>query len=131
MGLFNNLFGNNKKTGETSKNTLSWIALTTTDQLEEIADKSQSRTQMIFKHSTTCGTSRMVLNMFGNDIIHESDKADLYYLDLHSFRDLSNEVGKRFKVVHQSPQLLIIRNGVVVAHDSHGGIIEIDLNKYL
>jgi bacillithiol system protein YtxJ len=131
MSLLDNLFGSTKKTEETSKNTWSWIPLTTIEQLEEIVQKSLSRTQMIFKHSTTCGTSRMVLNMFGKDITNESDKADLYYLDLHRFRDLSNEVGKRFKVAHQSPQLLIIRNGIVIAHDSHGGIIEIDLNKYL
>ncbi|MCJ7466258.1 MAG: bacillithiol system redox-active protein YtxJ [Maribacter sp.] len=131
MSMFNNLFGSKKKMEETSKNTVSWIALTTSEQLDEIAQKSLSRTQMIFKHSTICGTSRMVLNRFGKDITHDKDKADLYYLDLHRFRELSNEVGKRFKVLHQSPQLLIIRNGIVVAHDSHGGIIEIDLNKYL
>ncbi len=129
--MFNSLFGNKKKTEETAKGKGLWVNLTTFDQLGEIAEKSFSVTQIIFKHSTTCGTSRMVLNMFENQMNDIRDKAEFYYLDLHRFRDLSDAVGKRFNVLHQSPQLLIIRNGVVVAHDSHAGIMDIALNKFL
>ena len=57
--------------------------------------------------------------------------ADLYYLDLLNFRDVSNEVGYKFQVMHQSPQLLIIKNGVAVAHASHGAINDINLEKYI
>ncbi len=129
--MFNSLFGNKKKNEETAKGKVLWIDLTTFDQLEEITEKSFFKTQMIFKHSTTCGTSRMVLNMFENQINDVLEKADFYYLDLHRYRDLSDAVGKRFNVLHQSPQLLIMRNGAVVAHDSHGGIMDIALNKFL
>ena len=48
-----------------------------------------------------------------------------------SFRDVSNQVGYKFQVIHQSPQLLFIKNGVVVAHESHGAINEIDLSRFL
>ncbi|GAB4158308.1 MAG: hypothetical protein Tsb0033_11290 [Winogradskyella sp.] len=57
--------------------------------------------------------------------------ADLYYLDLLSYRDVSNEVGYKFQVMHQSPQLLVIRNGVAVAHASHGAINDMDLAKFI
>jgi bacillithiol system protein YtxJ len=33
--------------------------------------------------------------------------------------------------MHESPQLLVIKNGVVVAHDSHGGVNAIDLNSFI
>ncbi len=47
-------------------------------------------------------------------MILSKDEFDLYYLDLHSNREVSNETGYKFQVMHQSPQLLVIRNGVVV-----------------
>ncbi len=130
MGMFNSLFGNKNRVEKKMEAPLPWIALTSEDQLEEISEKSITRTQMIFKHSTTCGTSRMVLNMFGKGFNFKDNAIDLYYLDLHAHRNISDDIAQKFKIRHQSPQLLVIRNGEVVAHDSHGGIIDIDLNKY-
>ena len=48
-----------------------------------------------------------------------------------SFRDVSNQVGYKFQVIHQSPQLLIIKNGVVVAHESHGAINEMNISNWI
>ncbi|MFH6604165.1 bacillithiol system redox-active protein YtxJ [Maribacter algicola] len=125
--MFGKLFGK-KDIGETKENIkIPWVPLTSTEQLDEIIDKSALRTQMLFKHSTTCGISRMVLNRFGKNFDFKENQVDLYYLDLHSFRGLSNEIASRFQVAHQSPQLLVVKNGVVVAHDSHGGINDLDL----
>ena len=98
--------------------------------LDEIAEKSKGKTQLIFKHSTRCGISRMVMNQFVSACDVDSN-ADLYYLDLLNYRDVSNEVGYKFQVMHQSPQLLVIRNGVVVAHASHGSINEMDLVSFV
>ncbi|NNE75600.1 MAG: DUF2847 family protein, partial [Pricia sp.] len=53
------------------------------------------------------------------------------FLDLHKFRQLSGEIGNRFNVRHQSPQLLVIKNGEVAVHDSHGAITEINLENYI
>jgi len=96
-----------------------------------LAQKSKAKTQIIFKHSTSCGISRMVIKMFNSTYPVTSEQADLYYLDLHAYREVSNETGYHFQVIHQSPQLLIIRNSVVVAHASHGAISGIDLEKYI
>ena len=71
------------------------------------------------------------MNMFKSSYNYSENQIDLYYLDLLSFREVSNGVAEKFKVMHQSPQLLVIRNGSVVAHDSHGSINEISLEKYL
>ncbi len=121
-------FFKKKENGDGKENTrIPWIPLTSREQLDEIIDKSEVRTQMLFKHSTTCGISRMVLNRFGKNFDFKENQVDLYYLDLHSFRGLSNDIASRFRVAHQSPQLLVVKNGVVVAHDSHGGINDLDL----
>ncbi|MDT0607298.1 bacillithiol system redox-active protein YtxJ [Croceitalea rosinachiae] len=130
MGLFNDLFGA-KSDLKKEKRSLPWVPLTSKEQLATIIEKSKSRPQAIFKHSTTCGISRMVLNMFTDNYATNSDQIDIYFLDLHAYRDVSNEVGIRFQVLHQSPQLLIIKNGVAVSHASHGAISEVDLEQYV
>lgn len=127
MGIFNKIFGNENQPKE--KKVLPWIPLTTVAALDTIEDKSKGKTQVIFKHSTRCGISSMVMNQFVASFDVDAN-LDLYYLDLLNYRDVSNEAGYKFQVMHQSPQLLVIKNGVTVAHASHGAINEIDLNKY-
>ncbi len=129
MGLFNKLFGGNSEPKE--EKVLPWIPLSSIQQLKLIADKSKTKPQFIFKHSTRCGISRMVINQFVDSYNLTEQDADLYYLDLLSHRDVSNEVGYKFQVLHQSPQLLVIKNGVTVAHASHGGINEIDVERFV
>ncbi len=130
MGLFKNMFGGSSPKESKESEKLPWIALQSLEQLNEIEEKSKTKTQLIFKHSTTCGISRMVINMFKDNYDFSEEDFDLYYLDLHAYRDVSNETGFKFQVLHQSPQLLVIKNGVAVAHSSHGAISEIDLNIY-
>ncbi|MFS4491503.1 bacillithiol system redox-active protein YtxJ [Maribacter sp. 2308TA10-17] len=131
MGVFGGLFGGKGNKEKKEEKTIPWIALTSLEQLEEIEKKSISKPQFIFKHSTTCGISRMVINMFKSSYELTENQADLYYLDLHAFRDVSNETGYRFQVMHQSPQLLVIKNGTVVSHASHGAIAEVNLDQFI
>ena len=129
MGFIDKLFGSSKEVKE--EKVLPWIPLNDLKQLNHIEEKSKTKTQVIFKHSTRCGISRMVINQFVNNYNLTEKDLDLYYLDLLSFRDISDEVGYKFQVLHQSPQLLIIKSGVVVAHESHGAINSIDLGRFL
>ena len=129
MGLINKLFGGSNEPKE--EKVLPWIPLSQLQQLKLIKDKSKTKTQVVFKHSTRCGISRMVMNQFiANYELTEQD-LDLYFLDLLSHRDVSNEIGYEFQVMHQSPQILIIKNGVAVANASHGAINEVDLNRFI
>ncbi len=129
MGFINKLFGGSSEPKE--EKVLPWIALNSLEQLNDISKKSRAKTQVIFKHSTRCGISRMVMNQFVDAYDLEHNNLDLYYLDLLNYREVSNEVGYKFQVMHQSPQLLVIRNGSAVAHASHGGINEIDLSRFV
>lgn len=125
--MFKKLFGSKEPKEE---KVLPWIPLTTVEQLGAISEKSKTKTQLIFKHSTRCGISRMVINQF-SELYDVDSNADLYYLDLLNYREVSNEVGYQFQVLHQSPQLLVIKNGVAVAHASHGGINDMDLTQLI
>ena len=73
----------------------------------------------------------MVMNQFVGNYNFNEEQLDLYYLDLLNYRDVSNEVGYKFQVMHESPQLLVLKNGVVVAHANHGAINDIDLNRFI
>jgi bacillithiol system protein YtxJ len=130
MGLFKNLFGNSRDQPKKEPNEVPWRPLVAVNQLDQIVEDSNHKTQIIFKHSTTCGISRMVLNTFNANYDFSKDQFGLYYLDLHSYREVSNETGYKFQIMHQSPQLLVIRNGIVVADASHGSINAIDLSTY-
>ena len=126
MGFLKNIFGSAEPKEE---KVLPWIPLSDIQQLEHISNKSKTKTQVIFKHSTRCGISRMAMNQFveGYDLTEKD--LDLCFLDLLAYREVSNEVGYTFQVMHESPQLLVIKNGVVVAHASHGAINNIDLQQ--
>jgi len=131
MGLFNNMFGSKSDNTPKDEKKIQWIPLASIDQLDEIVSKSSGTPQVIFKHSTSCGISRMVLNMLTSSYTLEPGNMDMYFLDLLANRNVSNAVAEKFQVMHQSPQMLIIKNGVVVAHDSHGAINEMELEKYI
>jgi bacillithiol system protein YtxJ len=129
MGLINALFGDSSK--DDKKEPLPWIPLTSEDQIGEIKAKSKTKPQFIFKHSTRCGISRMTLSQFEAIFQQQEMDVDLYFLDLLAFRSLSNQVSDIFQVMHQSPQLLIIKNGVVVAHESHSAINNLHFKQYV
>jgi len=128
MGLFDKLFNSSSETVD--KKELHWILLNSINQLDDIKYKSSTKTQIIFKHSTRCGTSRMVLKQFERDYIFSENEMDIYFLDLIAYRDVSNEIASQFNVFHESPQLLVVKNRVVVAHSSHGSINNINLDQF-
>ena len=129
MSLFNSLFGSSEEKKETGSK-INWIPLQFVGQLDEIAAISDQKPAIIFKHSTRCSISRFALKQFEKEYSLE-DKVDAYFLDLIEYRDVSNEIANRFKVVHQSPQLLLIKNGQSVYDASHSDIDAGDLAERL
>lgn len=120
MSVFNYIFG---KSGNQNsvESKINWIPLTFMGQLDEIVAFSNQKPVVIFKHSTRCSISRMALKQFENEFDLE-DSVDVYFLDLLEYRDISNEVASRFGVYHQSPQLLLIKEGKSVYDVSHSDI---------
>lgn len=129
MGILNRILGNKQKVEE--ETFVNWIPFNSLDQINIIKELSKSETILIFKHSTRCGISKMVIKRFEKLFEISMSNIKVYYLDLLSYRNISDEVGYIFQVQHQSPQLLIIRNKVAVKHASHYDITSLSLKKYL
>lgn len=101
---------------------LDWHELTTLEQLDDIVEASKSQTVAVFKHSTTCGISHHIKTNLEEDWDFSTGDVKFYYLDLLAYRSISNEIANRFGVVHQSPQVVVLRNGEAVDNWSHYGI---------
>lgn len=125
MTLFSSLFGNSENQNS-SESKMNWIQLTDLGQLNEISLLSNEKPVIIFKHSTRCSISRMALKQFENEFV-SNDEVEVYFLDLLEHRDISNEIATRFNVYHQSPQLLLIKEGKSVYDVSHSDIDALEL----
>lgn len=102
---------------------MNWNKLTQADQLEEIKTLSFEKPVLIFKHSTRCSISSMSLDrLLRNWKFEDEEKVVPFYLDLISFRNLSDLVEEKFGVPHESPQVILIQNGQVIYENSHFGI---------
>jgi bacillithiol system protein YtxJ len=99
---------------------MKWIELLSEDQLEKICGESTVQPVVIFKHSTRCNISSMAKSRLERS--EAPQNITFYYLDLIRFRNISNKIAEMFGVHHESPQVLLIRNGQCVYDESHGSI---------
>ena len=99
---------------------MKWIALKSPDQLEALRAESKNQPVIIFKHSTRCSISLTALNRLERNWKEEEmTSTKPYYLDLLSYREISRSIADLFGVEHQSPQVIVLKNGEAVFHKSH------------
>lgn len=108
---------------------MTWTQLNNLEQLADI--KSAEGYSVIFKHSTRCSVSMMARKRFEYEWDAIPEGTSLYFLDLIKHRDVSNAIAEQFNVYHESPQLLLIRNGECIYETSHGEISAEDLADQL
>ncbi len=108
---------------------MNWKALNDLEQLESIKAASYTTPQVIFKHSTTCSISRMALDRFERAAAPEN--VDFHYLDLLKHRPISAAIAEKFQVFHESPQVLLIKQGECIYDESHYGIMMDELISFL
>ena len=125
MGIFDSMFKPD------SKPLWPGVTIQSKADLEGLLKKSFIRPQLIFKHSTRCSISRYVLSDFIAHYTFSSDELESHYLDLLNYREISNQIADQLEVIHQSPQILLIKNGKAVVYASHEGITELQLSIYL
>lgn len=128
MSFFANLFGSSEE-GNSSK--AGWRMLTDLGQLNELIELSHQQSVLIFKHSTRCSISRFALKNFENEYDFSEEELQPYFLDLLAHRNISNEIASRFNIIHQSPQILLIKNGKCVYDESHDGIEVANLKPFV
>ena len=100
---------------------MNWTNLTSAEQVDTI--KANSGYSIIFKHSTRCPISMMAKRKFELDEkLFDVNVTPLYFLDLIKFREISAKVAEIFNVHHESPQLLLIKDGECILDQSHSAI---------
>jgi len=99
-----------------------WKVLDDVAQLEQIIEDSHEKPVVLFKHSVSCGISSMIKHQLESSWEFDAAKLDFYYLDLLAHRPISNQIAEQFGVVHQSPQIIVIRNGHATFDTSHHAI---------
>jgi bacillithiol system protein YtxJ len=99
---------------------MNWTSLESANQIDAI--KNNPGYSLIFKHSTRCSISMMAKRRFEMDMDKLPTDMPLYFLDLIKYRELSGKVAQDFQVHHESPQLLLIKDGECILDQSHGSI---------
>jgi bacillithiol system protein YtxJ len=108
---------------------MNWKTLTTPEQVAGIKDDSFNQPQVIFKHSTRCSISSMAKSRLERN--EQPENVDFHYLDLIAYRNISDKIAADFDVYHESPQILLIKNGECVYTESHMGISMDELEESL
>lgn len=119
MSFFNKIFGSSEEEKPSPK---FWKYIESEEDLKRAIATSAEKKVAIFKHSTKCFISKTVLKNFEKEVENSDKNVDYYFLDLLAHRDLSNKIADDLGVTHQSPQLIVLENGVVVNHASHQSI---------
>lgn len=108
---------------------MNWIPLTSVSQINQIIERSKEVPCAIFKHSTRCSISAMAKYRLEDDWKFPKEQIEPYFLDLIAYRDVSNAVAERFSVWHESPQILLIRDGECTYDASHLDITVDELSE--
>ncbi len=97
-----------------------WKQLQSMADLDGAQELSFQKPVVLFKDSTTCGISAYAKQkLTGLEI---TDRFEFFYLDLLAHRDISNEIAHRFGVIHQSPQIIVLKDSRSVFDTSHHAI---------
>ncbi|MCF8243964.1 MAG: bacillithiol system redox-active protein YtxJ [Saprospiraceae bacterium] len=98
---------------------MTWNPLTSTAEIDAIIERSNQVPCLIFKHSTRCSISFMAKHRLEGTWDFSVSHIEPFYLDLIEHRNISNEIAQRFEVYHESPQILLIKNGECILDASH------------
>ena len=131
MSFLNKIFGSSNQENQESNSEPKFYNLTHIEALDAIDNASFERPIVLFKHSTRCSISRFALREFDNAYHFTDAQMEWYLLDLLNYREISNEIASRYGVTHQSPQILVIKNGKVVYTASHDAIDAEDLKQFV
>lgn len=97
------------------------VQLTTMEALDEAIAASSDRPVFIYKHSTVCPVSARAADHYHDFAAEEPSSPSPLYTQVMviEHRDLSNAIESRLDLRHESPQLLLLREGKVAWHASH------------
>ena len=119
MSFLNKIFGSDEPQNSSSS---FWKNIESEEDLKKAIEKSFEKKVIIFKHSTRCQISKIVLKNFEKEVANSDKEVEYYFLDLIKYRPISNEIADQFGITHQSPQMIVLENGKAVKDASHQSI---------
>lgn len=99
-----------------------WNVLFEEQEVPGLMLASEQRPQLIYKHSFTCGICHMALESIESSFKELEKQADMHFVDVKEARPVSDLFAEELDVRHESPQVIIIRDGVAVWDESHHAI---------
>lgn len=100
-------------------------------ELDLAVSESRERPVLLFKHSATCGVSCEALDELHAHIAAAAAGAAYKVITVQSHRRLSDEIAVRFGIRHESPQAILLRDGLPVWTGSHFRITAGQLDKVI
>jgi bacillithiol system protein YtxJ len=108
------------------------IEITSLDEFDTLLEESEIHPVLILKHSTSCPISG---GAYGRVQAWERAVGDaappIYLVKVIESRALSNEIASQLGVTHQSPQIILVRDGCALWNTSHGKIGGLELDAAL
>lgn len=100
-----------------------WNKLESLSAWEELLEASRQHPVLVFKHSTRCSISVMALDRINRSWKPGTEEHfSAWYLDLLNYREISNRIAADTGIEHQSPQLLLLKDGKCLKAESHQAI---------
>jgi len=90
-----------------------FVRITATASLYELAEQSKERAVVVFKHSLTCPISARAYAEMAEF------PGEVALIEVQQARELSTEFARRLGVAHESPQVIVLRDGKVIWSASH------------
>ena len=113
------------------KTVFPWTKITSDKQLVTAFEESNEKPVLFFKHSTRCSISSMALSRFEQNAEQLNEICALYFIDLLEFRQVSNKLEEISNVMHQSPQVIVVKNREVIYTETHSSIDAKEIERQL
>lgn len=97
-----------------------FVPLQTSEALAAAEARSDEEPVVIFKHSTQCGISSRARQRLA--ALTESGDPPVYEVVVQQARALSDEIGRRFGLRHETPQVIVLHEGRPVFDASHSRV---------
>lgn len=118
MGLFDRFRSKNYE----AASILNWKSIDSESKLHELIEQSSTKPQIIFKHSSSCGISFFAKKSLDSVEILENENFDAYLVDVIRERAISLKIEELTGIRHESPQILLFKNGEVIWDASHNSV---------
>jgi bacillithiol system protein YtxJ len=90
-----------------------FVEIEDVESLEQFISEAGEDPAIVFKHSNTCGISARVYREMSQV------KRPVGIVVVQQARDVSDEIERRFRIQHETPQALIVRGDRVLWSASH------------